>query len=189
MAPAEGQVAEDAADSPEKESQRFGVYGAGSAWAVHIPGMDVARLTDEAQANFLFAQLMLSRNNAVNLSFAVAPTKPFKFDGDNSEDSIERQLQSKNLNAPRLKPAHIDAVIVSETFTVLPSGKCMVCEITLRNGFTVRGESSCVSRANFDEEIGRQISYKNAREKIWQLEAYLLQERSWGAEHGVYGDV
>ncbi|MBL8260916.1 MAG: hypothetical protein JNM58_00725 [Xanthomonadaceae bacterium] len=94
-----------------------------------------------------------------------------------NEAAIEADIQSKGLSAPRLTPAHIDAVIVSETFTRLPSGKVMVCELTLRNGFSVRGESSCVSVENFNEEIGRDVSRRNAREKIWQLEGYLLQER------------
>ncbi len=94
-----------------------------------------------------------------------------------SEQSIEQEIQEKNLTAPRLTPEHISSVIVSETFTKLPSGKAMVCEITLDNGFTVRGESACVSKDNFDFEIGKKIARENARNKIWELEGYLLQER------------
>lgn len=94
-----------------------------------------------------------------------------------SEQDIEGLIQARGLTAPRLTPADIDAVIVSETFTVLPSGKCLVCELTLRNGFTVRGEASVVSRENFDEEIGRDIARRKAREQVWPLQAYLLQER------------
>jgi hypothetical protein len=92
------------------------------------------------------------------------------------EKELETLIQSKGLNAPRLTPEDIDAVIVGETYTILPSGKVMVCELTLRNGFTVRGESATVSKANFDEEIGRRLSRGNARNKIWELEGYLLQE-------------
>ncbi len=95
-----------------------------------------------------------------------------------NEKMREQQLDEKGLNAPRLKPSDIDSVISGEpTYTILPSGKCMICEITLRNGFTVRGESSCVSKENFDIEVGEDISYKDARDKIWGYEAYLLQER------------
>ncbi|HEV2501610.1 MAG TPA: Gp49 family protein [Mesorhizobium sp.] len=94
-----------------------------------------------------------------------------------NEAQLEQEIQAKGLNAPRLTPADIDAVIVGETFTILPSGKVMVCELTLRNGFTVRGEAATVSKANFNEEIGRTISRENARNKIWELEGYLLQER------------
>jgi len=94
-----------------------------------------------------------------------------------TDTETERLIQEKRLNAPRLCPADIENAIVSETYTVMPSGKAMVCELTLRNGFTVRGESACVSRKNFDEEIGRRVSRENAKNKIWQLEGYLLQEK------------
>lgn len=91
------------------------------------------------------------------------------------EQEIESEIQGKGLNAPRLRPADIDAVIIGETFTVLPSGKSMVCELTLSNGFTVRGESACVSKENFDVELGQKISRESARNKVWELEGYRLQ--------------
>lgn len=94
-----------------------------------------------------------------------------------NEDELEKEIQEKGLNAPRLTPEDIDSKIKSKTFTNLPSGKCVVCEITLQNGFTVRGESACVSPKNFDQEIGNKIAFQNARDKIWQLEGYLLQEK------------
>lgn len=92
------------------------------------------------------------------------------------EEQIEADIKEKGLNAPRLSPGDIDEVVVSEEFILMPSGKAMVCELTLRNGFTVRGESACVSRENFDDDIGRKISYANARNKVWELEGYLLQD-------------
>ena len=94
-----------------------------------------------------------------------------------TEKAVEKEIREKGLNAPRLCPEDIDAKIIGATYTNLPSGKCVVCEITLKNGYTVRGESACVSPENFDQEIGNKIAFKNAREKIWQLEGYLLQEK------------
>jgi hypothetical protein len=94
----------------------------------------------------------------------------------NNEQQIEKEIQEKGLNAPRLTPEKIDSVIVDKTFTILPSNKTMICEITLENGFTVRGEASVVSKENFNKEIGEKISFEDARKKVWQLEAYLLQE-------------
>lgn len=70
----------------------------------------------------------------------------------------------------------IHAKIVSETYTRLPSGKVLVCELILENGFSVRGEAAVVDVANFDEDIGRKISKENAVKQIWQIEGYLLQE-------------
>lgn len=99
-------------------------------------------------------------------------------------DAIESEIVAKGLTAPRLSPAKIDAVIVSETYTMLPSGKCMICELTLKNGFTVRGESATVSPKNFDRELGEKISRKNAWEKVWGYEGYLLQENLHQIELG-----
>ena len=98
------------------------------------------------------------------------------------ETAIEKEIQDKNLNAPRITTDRIDSVIVSETFTKLPSGRTLICELTLVNGYTVRGESSCVSIENFDLELGKKISREDARQKIWQLEGYLLKQELFRKE-------
>jgi hypothetical protein len=99
-----------------------------------------------------------------------------------SDQEIETMIQEKGLTAPRVTHAHITSKIESATYTTLPSGKVMVCELTLSNGFTVRGEAAVVSKENFNEEVGRAVSYSNAFNKIWELEGYLLQERLHGAK-------
>jgi uncharacterized protein YodC (DUF2158 family) len=55
-----------------------------------------------------------------------------------------------------------------------------ICFITLDNGFIVHGMSACVDPANYDEFLGESIAYKEAFEKIWQLEGYLLREKLYG---------
>lgn len=91
-----------------------------------------------------------------------------------SEVEIEREIQAKGLTAPRITPAHIDAQIVAEQYHVFPGTTLTVCALTLRNGFTVTGESAAASPENFDAEIGRKIARENARNKIWALEGYML---------------
>lgn len=93
-----------------------------------------------------------------------------------NEQAIEKEIQEKGLNAPRLTPDAIDAQIVSEQYHVFPNTTVTICLLELRNGFTVTGESACASPENFNEEIGRKIARQNAREKIWQLEGYRLKE-------------
>ena len=93
------------------------------------------------------------------------------------EKAIEAEIQAKGLNAPRLSPDKIDAVIVSEQYHVFPGTTLTVCCLTLRNGFQVTGESAAASPANFNEELGRKIARDNARNKIWALEGYLLRQR------------
>ena len=113
----------------------------------------------------------------------------------NTEQQIEQEIQSKNLNAPRLTPEHIDSKIRAvhfftgndgirgSTYDCVSYGKeyplslLTFCVLVLENGFTVTGESACASPENFDTEIGQKIAYENARNKIWQLEGYLLKEK------------
>ena len=111
-----------------------------------------------------------------------------------NEEQTEKAIQAAGKTAPRITPAHIDAVIGSEvTFVVgdvckdVPLSDATkvltICVLTLRNGFTVTGESACASPENFDEQIGRDIARKNAREKIWLLEGYLLKQRLYDHEN------
>ena len=94
-----------------------------------------------------------------------------------SEASIEAELKTKGLNAPRLTPAHIDGVIFDEQYHVFPGTTMTVCALTLMNNFVVIGESAAASPENFDAAMGRRIARENARNKIWALEGYLLRER------------
>ncbi len=123
----------------------------------------------------------------------------------NTEQQVEQEIQSKNLNAPRITPEHIGSVIVSEHYFTAAQGDAKAiedwafvngslngaamrpvpkalelltfCVLVLKNGFTVTGESACASPENFDPEIGKRIAYDNARNKIWPLEGYLLKEK------------
>jgi hypothetical protein len=95
----------------------------------------------------------------------------------NTELEIEKEIQDKGLNAPRLNPGLIEMVIVGEQYHVFENTTLTVCCLHLRNGYVVTGESAAASPENFDEEIGRKIARSNAREKIWALEGYLLKEK------------
>lgn len=88
---------------------------------------------------------------------------------------IEKQIQEKGLNAPRLTPDQIDSVIEKKQFHVFDN-ILTICVLTLKNGFYCTGESACVSPENFDKVIGEEIAFRNAREKIWSLEGYLIKQ-------------
>jgi len=93
-----------------------------------------------------------------------------------SENNIEKEILNKGLTAPRITPEIIDSKISIVDYHVFDGSQLTVCCMTLENGFTVTGESACASPENFDAEIGRKIAFKNAREKIWMLEGYLLKQ-------------
>lgn len=96
---------------------------------------------------------------------------------DATESALEQEIQAKGLSAPRLTPALIDATITAEAYHVFPGTTLTVCALTLHNGFIVTGTSAAASPENFDEAIGRDVARRNARERIWELEGYLLRER------------
>ena len=58
---------------------------------------------------------------------------------------------------------------------LLPLQLLTFCVLVLRNGFTVTGESACVSLENFDAEVGRKIARQNAAQKVWPLMGYALK--------------
>ncbi|MGL6289253.1 MAG: Gp49 family protein [Silanimonas sp.] len=109
------------------------------------------------------------------------------------ERALDAHLRERGLTAPRITPGHVDSVIASEHYftaadgcratgllphhTPMPLDVLTFCVLVLRNGFTVTGESACASPENFDAEVGRAIAKRNARDKIWALEGYLLRER------------
>ena len=72
----------------------------------------------------------------------------------------------------KLTKEHLDSLIAGVDYHRLDGTTVTICALTLRSGFVVAGESACLDPANFDAEIGEQIAYANAFEKLWQLEGY-----------------
>lgn len=79
--------------------------------------------------------------------------------------------------APRVAIEDVLAEISGETYTVLPSGRVTICELTLKNGFTVRGESAVVFAENNVPELGRKYAREKAVDQIWQLLGFRLREK------------
>lgn len=116
-----------------------------------------------------------------------------------NDNQIEQEIQAKGLTAPRITPADIEANIDSEHYFTGGQGATFgatdvagtpndgyppsalnlltFCVLVLRNGYTVTGESACVSPENFDAELGREIARQNAINKVWPLMGYELKQR------------
>ena len=82
----------------------------------------------------------------------------------------------------KVTKSSIEAKIDKVDYMVLPDSTVTLCNITLKNGYSVRGESACVDPRNFNIEIGKGLSYKQAFDKIWPLEGYLLAESRYRKE-------
>jgi hypothetical protein len=100
------------------------------------------------------------------------------------EKAIDREITAKGKTGPRLTPEMIDAVIAKRDY-LHPEGTTLtICVLTLKNGFTVVGESAAASPENFDAGLGCRIAYDNARAKIWPLEGYLLKQALYVTRDG-----
>jgi hypothetical protein len=91
--------------------------------------------------------------------------------------TIESEIKAKGLTAPRVTPDMLEQEVVNDDYHVFPGSCLTVCCLTLRNGFTVTGESACASPENFDAELGRKIARQNALGKLWPLLGFRLRDQ------------
>lgn len=80
-------------------------------------------------------------------------------------------------DAPKVSLKDVEAAIVGESYTLLPNGRTTVCQLTLDNGFTVEGQSACVSVENYNEELGNKFARERAVDKVWQLLGFRLADQ------------
>ena len=114
----------------------------------------------------------------------------------NPNQCLESAIVAAGANvAPRITPADIAANITCESYFTAGDGIVgaaggpgphtynstldilTFCVLTLRNGFTVTGESACASPENFNAEIGRRIARENAVAKVLPLMGYELRSK------------
>lgn len=67
-------------------------------------------------------------------------------------------------------------VIQDTSYYVFPGTTLTVVCVTLKNGYTVTGESACVDPTNFNKELGEKYALQAAITKLWSLEGYLLKQ-------------
>jgi hypothetical protein len=73
----------------------------------------------------------------------------------------------------------IEARIKDKKFLIIPDTTVTICSLLIENGYTVRGESACVDKRNFNMAIGEKLAYEDAIRKLWPLEGYLLANKIW----------
>ena len=116
-----------------------------------------------------------------------------------SEQTVEQEIQAKVLTEPRVTQEDINRNIESYFYFTAAQAAGLIdrhvdkdsplhlltfCVIVLRNGFTVTGESACVSPENFDFTLGCRIAREDAVKKIWPLMGYALKEQLHCAARG-----
>lgn len=115
-------------------------------------------------------------------SNAEAGLLPQAANEDLAPNELERRLQTQP--APRVSRQSIEQRIADVQYFLLPETngpRTTICNIVLDNGYSVRGESSCVDPRNFDAEIGRTLAYNDAFRKLWGLFGFMLAEGRLGS--------
>jgi hypothetical protein len=80
---------------------------------------------------------------------------------------------SNPLTRPTL--AEVEGMIHTTTYTRLPSGKAIVCELTLKNGFTAHGISQVTDLDNYDGQRGKDAALDKAKKVVWEVVALMKQ--------------
>ena len=90
---------------------------------------------------------------------------------------------------PKITEEHLTSIIKRDQYHTFASNTLTICILTLKNGTVITGESACVSPENFVQKTGQEIAYRNAFEKLWMLEGYLLKEKIYEFDRGIRTDI
>lgn len=88
---------------------------------------------------------------------------------------IEEMMTDLGCTGAHITASGITAKITEIDFKTitLAGNKFMYCGIKMKGGFVVTGKpAACIDPSNWRDSIGQKISFDNAFENIWQLEAY-----------------
>jgi hypothetical protein len=73
---------------------------------------------------------------------------------------------------------HVENIFQNTTLDYATTfGKCTVLTAQLPNGFIIVESSACVDPINFDADMGADICNERVKNKIWELEGYVLQSK------------
>lgn len=89
---------------------------------------------------------------------------------------------SKESPKMEVKKSDIESRIKHVRYVRIPESTVTICNITLDNGFSVRGESACVDPAKFNEQYGRTLAYDEAFDNIYKFFGFLLMEAAHQAK-------
>lgn len=155
---------------------------------------ETARTTEDDYQHFL-AYSGLAHSDALRYAYyhgadddgAPAPRPDRDLTGD-------ELLAKANVNGPRVTHAKLaDEVVSAFYFTPMdaarglgmdsylpsntPMARLTFCVLVLKNGFTVTGQSACVSPENYREEVGKVYAREDAERKLWPLLGFRLADR------------
>lgn len=91
-----------------------------------------------------------------------------------------KKVEEKKEEAPAISEEYIAEIMENSEFEIATVfDKCTVVSCRLPNGFVITEYAACVSPENYDEDMGAEICFERISNKVWELEAYRLQQYLW----------
>lgn len=88
-----------------------------------------------------------------------------------------KKLEDVKMAPPSVTEERVAEIMEGSNFEVYTAfDKCTVVSCRLPNGFVITEYSACVSPENYDEEMGVNICIDKISDRVWELEAYRLQQ-------------
>lgn len=84
---------------------------------------------------------------------------------------------SRALVSPRLTPAYLESLIVSEDYHHFTGTRVTVCCLQVKNDQSMVGVAICGEPSRFDNTQGRTVARQHAMAKLKAAETYLLRQR------------
>ena len=114
-----------------------------------------------------------------------------------TEKTVEEMIQAQNLDAPRVTPAQIDALMKRVTYVTVqqPEGTTSTFVHAYLDGkfYLASGFSGCVDPSSFRANIGETVAFRKAdaaaRDKLWELQGYILYMLTQQPEQPVLTDA
>lgn len=95
-----------------------------------------------------------------------------------------KEEHHENTKDYSLTAEDIDEILENSEFDIQTIfDKCTVVTCKLPNGFVVTESYACVNPDDYDEEAGFGICYDKIVDKVWELEAYRLQNELYVQSH------
>jgi hypothetical protein len=90
------------------------------------------------------------------------------------------EKMEEKVEVPTITEEYIAEIMENSEFkTFTTFDKCTIVSCQLPNGFVITESSACVSPENYDKDLGEEICFDKIADKIFELEAYRLQQNLW----------
>lgn len=139
---------------------------------------DIVEITKVSENMVSFACYNTDTENHIH----IARNGQMDIDTCNQYFTKLKEEKEEEIKIPTITEEYIAEIMENskfETFTTFD--KCTIVSCRLPNGFVITESSACVNPEDYDEDLGADICFDKIADKIWELEAYRLQQELYEA--------